>query len=108
MAEKEGISEETLNKYNSNRDIIEDYIVEKQKMAVQEEIDMVNDILFSRKLMKIKKLLLVKNDTASTKEVHFTILRIYFAAYQKKRTNSNRKQLSKVLYSGEDMLNSIV
>ena len=30
MAEKEGISEEALYKYNDNRDLIEEYIVEKQ------------------------------------------------------------------------------
>ena len=91
MAEKEGISEEALYKYNDNRDLIEEYIVEKQQMAVQEDIDKINDLLFSRKLLKIKKLLSVKNDTASPREVHFTILRIYFAAFSKKRTNSNRK-----------------
>jgi hypothetical protein len=49
----------------------------------------------------------VRNDTASPREVHFTILRIFFAAYSKKRTNSNRKQISKIVYSGEDMLNTI-
>ena len=77
-------------------------------MAVQDEIDKINEILFSNKLLKIKKLLSVKNDTASTKEVHFTMLSIYFAAFSKKRTNSNRKQLSKVVYTGEDMFNTIV
>ena len=43
-------------------------------MAVQDEIDKINEILFSNKLLKIKKLLSVKNDTASPKEVHLLYL----------------------------------
>jgi hypothetical protein len=34
MAEKEGITEEAYNKYEDNRQLIEEFIVEKQKMAV--------------------------------------------------------------------------
>lgn len=50
-----------------------------------------NKILFSSKLLVIKKLLFVKNDTYNIKEIHMTIGRIYFAAYSKRRTNYKRK-----------------
>jgi hypothetical protein len=76
-------------------------------MAEWDEIDEVNKLLFSNKLLIIKKLLFVKNDTINIKEVHFTIGRIYFAAYSKKRTNYKRKQFSNLKYQGEDMIHNI-
>ena len=38
-------------------------------MIEQDEIDQINEILFSKKLYKIKKILTVSNDTASQREV---------------------------------------
>lgn len=76
-------------------------------MANQEEIDEINSILFSRKLFKIKKLLSIKNETVSPREVHFTILRIYFAGYSKKRSNFKRGHFQRITFAGEDIIYSL-
>lgn len=77
-------------------------------MAEQKEIDEVNAVLFNTKLLKVKKILSVKNETVSTKEVHLTVGRIYFAAYSKGRTNFKRKQFQKIPFQGEHMLNALL
>lgn len=77
-------------------------------MAESEEIEVVNSLLFSNKLFKIRKLLSIKNDTSSPREVHFTVLRIYFAAYSKKRSNFKRKHFQNLNYTGESLLYSII
>ena len=107
MVEKEGISQEGLQVYQKNRKCLERFLVEIQKMAQKEEIEEINQILFSRKLFKVRKLLSIRNDTASPREVHFTILRIYFAGYSKKRSNFKRSHFQKVNYAGEDIIYSL-
>jgi hypothetical protein len=42
MVEKEGITEDALAVYQRNKKFIEDYLVDMQKMAEQEEIEEVN------------------------------------------------------------------
>lgn len=41
--------------------------------------------------MILRKILQVKNDTVPVKELHFTIGRLFFAAYSKKRSNFKRR-----------------
>lgn len=71
-------------------------------MAEEDEIKEVNNLLFSKKLFKIKKILSIKNETSSPREVHFTVLRIYFAAYSKSRSNFKRKHFNSLQNTGEN------
>lgn len=76
-------------------------------MIDQNEIDEVNKLLFSQKVYALKKVFFVKNDTIPVKEVHFTIGRLYFAAYSKRRSNFKRKQFKYLSFAGEDMIHNI-
>ncbi|CAD8151801.1 unnamed protein product [Paramecium octaurelia] len=107
ILEKEQVSDQVLDDYIANKGRISKYIIERQSMAERDEIEEVNKLIFSNKLLIIKKLLFVKNDTINVKEVHFTLGRIYFAAYSKKRTNYKRSQFSQLKFQGEDMIHNI-
>ncbi|KRX01642.1 hypothetical protein PPERSA_03726 [Pseudocohnilembus persalinus] len=45
--------------------------------------------------------------SASQKEIHFSLARIYFTAYSSNRTNFKRKQFRGLPYQGKDMLHNI-
>jgi hypothetical protein len=42
------------------------------------------------------------------REVHFAVLRIYFAAYSKRRSNFKRKHFQSLKYTGESQIYSIM
>ncbi|KAM3126815.1 hypothetical protein pb186bvf_021089 [Paramecium bursaria] len=108
MLEKEGVDDSIIESYVYNKNKIDKFLIDKQKMVDQNEIDEVNNLLFTQKLLTPRKILTVKNDTVSIQELHFTVARVYFAAYSRKRSNFKRKQFINLQYTGEDMVHNLI
>lgn len=66
-----------------------------------------NNLIFSKKILRIKKIITAKGED-SWREIQFTIARIYFSAYSKKRSNFKRQEFVKIQFSGEDIINTLL
>ena len=106
--EKDQLQQAQLTEHLSNLKRLSTLASSNQAQASNDEIQLVNSVLFGNKLDKIVRLLNFNNQLGTQQEIHFAIARIYFTAHSRSRSNFNRKYLKSLQYQGKDMLYNLI